>query len=49
MTIEEQHAAGINDSAIHVDFMIGTKDLKVVGTDINGKEIVIFKDGSWNF
>lgn len=49
MTIEEQHAAGINDSAIHVDFMIGTNDLKVVGTDIHGKEIVIFKDGSWNF
>lgn len=39
---------GINKSNTHVDFMIGTKDLSIVGTDINGKKHVIFKDGEWN-
>lgn len=39
---------GINKSNTHVDFMIGTKDLSIIGTDINGKKHVIFKDGEWN-
>lgn len=49
MTKEEHHANGINDSQIHVDFMIGSKDLKIVGTDDNGKEILIFDNGNWAF
>jgi len=32
---------------IHVDFMIGTADLSIVGEDQNGKKIEIFKDGNW--
>ncbi|HMM00214.1 MAG TPA: aminopeptidase [Bacilli bacterium] len=39
----------VNDSMIHVDFMIGTKDLSIVGIDHNGKRIQIFKDGNWAF
>ena len=46
---EEIRSFGINDSASHVDFMIGTKDLNIVGTTIDGKEIQIFKDGDWAF
>ena len=46
-TFEECIALGINDSIIHVDFMIGTADLKIVGTDFDGKEIEIFKNGTW--
>ena len=46
---EEAHKMGINDSMIHVDFMIGTKDLEIVGTSFDGKETVIFKDGNWAF
>lgn len=38
-----------NQSQIHIDFMIGTKDMNIVGTDENGKEIQIFKDGSFAF
>ncbi len=49
MSKEEQHANGINDSQIHVDFMIGSEDLKIVGTDDNGKEILIFDNGNWAF
>ena len=44
---EEAQALGVNDSVTHVDFMIGTADLSIVGTDAEGKEIQIFKDGEW--
>lgn len=46
---EELNAMGINDSMIHVDFMIGSKDLDIVGETIDGKKIQIFKDGNWAF
>lgn len=40
---------GINDSMIHVDFMIGSKDLSIVGITEDGKEIQIFENGNWAF
>lgn len=46
-TKEEMHKMGINDSGLHVDFMIGTKDLSIVGIKRDGSEMVIFKDGLW--
>ena len=49
MTKEEIHAKGINDSMIHVDFMIGAKDLEIVGVTKNGERVPIFKDGNWAF
>lgn len=48
-TDDEAHAMGINDSVTHVDFMIGTADLSIVGIDKNGNEVEIFKDGEWAF
>lgn len=36
-----------NFSSIHVDFMIGTPDMKITGTDVNGKEIPIFINGDF--
>ena len=47
MNAEQRKEVGINDSMIHVDFMIGTRDLSIVGVDKNGKEVQIFKDGTW--
>ena len=47
MNMEQRAAVGINDSMIHEDFMIGTRDLSVVGIDKNGNEVQIFKDGTW--
>ena len=44
---EEAKAMGLNDSMIHVDFMIGTKDLEIIGTSFSGKKTTIFKDGNW--
>jgi len=49
MTLEECKNAGINDSIVHEDFMIGSEDLSIIGVDKNGKEIQIFKDGNWAF
>lgn len=40
---------GINDSMIHVDFMIGSSDLNIEGVTKDGKHIQIFKDGTWAF
>ena len=31
MTLDEIHALGVNDSIIHVDFMIGSDDLDITG------------------
>lgn len=47
LSTEEAYERGINDSMIHVDFMIGSPDLSVVGIDENGKRIQLFKDGVW--
>ena len=49
LTFEECIAKGINDSIVHEDFMIGSEDLSIVGTDKNGKEIPIFKNGTSAF
>ncbi len=47
MTKEEYHKNGINDSSIHVDFMIGSADLEIVGEDAFGTKTTIFKNGNW--
>ncbi len=49
LSTEEAKAKGINDSMIHVDFMVGTKDLDIVGVDEKGQKHQIFKDGEWAF
>ncbi len=46
-TFEECKQLGINDSMIHVDFMIGSKDMSIVGVTAKGERIQIFKDGNW--
>ena len=48
-TEAELHEMGINDSIVHEDFMIGTKDLSITAICEGGKEIAIFKDGEWAF
>lgn len=46
-TLEQIHEMGVNESMIHVDFMIGSKDLSIIGVTNEGKEVVLFKDGEW--
>ena len=47
MTDEEIYAKGINDSMIHMDFMVGSDDLHIVGIREDGSEVDIFLDGTW--
>lgn len=47
MTKEQLKEKGLNDSITHVDFMIGTKDLQIVGTTYDGREIPVFVDGNF--
>ena len=49
MSREELDAAGLNHSDTHVDFMVGTADLSIVGTTHDGEEIEIFRDGNFTF
>ena len=49
MSEEEQKAAGLNHSMTHVDFMVGTKDLSIVGTTHDGKEVPVFVNGNFAF
>ena len=49
MTDEELLKAGINDSLIHVDFMFGTADMKIVGIGHDGTEMVVMENGELMF
>ena len=47
MTEEEIHERGINDSMIHMDFMVGSDDLRIVGIREDGSKTDIFVNGTW--
>lgn len=47
MTSNELTNSGANVSLSHVDFMIGTKDLDIVGIKEDGTKIQVFKNGNW--
>ena len=47
MDKEELKALGLNDSIAHVDFMVGTADLSIVGTTHDGREVPVFVDGNF--
>ena len=48
-SLEECREMGVNDSMIHVDFMIGSVDLSIFAICNDGKTVPIFKDGNWAF
>ena len=48
-TLEEGPALGINDSMIHVDFMIGCDSMNIDAHCRDGKVVPIFRDGNWAF
>ncbi len=47
MSKAELAAAGINDSNVHVDFMVGTKDLEITAETYDGKTLKIFESGNF--
>ena len=46
---EELRQLGVNDSMIHVDFMIGARDLAITGIMADGSRVPVFRDGGWCF
>lgn len=44
---EEMKALGVNDSMIHVDFMIGYEGLNIDGVARNGRRTPVFRNGEW--
>lgn len=44
---EELEKLGVNDSLVHEDFMVGTKDLEIIGITDSGKEIPVFLNGNF--
>lgn len=48
-TLEECRELGVNDSMIHVDFMIGYEGLDVDAITRDGRTVPIFRRGAWAF
>lgn len=48
LTEEQLLEHGINTSKNHVDFMVGTADLSIIGTTKDGVEIPIFTNGNFD-
>ncbi len=48
-TLEECRALGINESMIHVDFMIGCDSMNIDATCADGSTVAIFRNGNWAF
>ena len=49
LTLEQCREKGLNDSIIHVDFMIGSEDLHIEADCADGKTVVLFDHGNWAF
>lgn len=47
LTMEEAQKMGINDSIIHVDFMVGADDLSIDGIRADGTAVPVFRNGTW--
>ena len=45
----EAQAVGLNDSLTHVDFMIGSAEMEIMGVDKDGKEEAVMQSGEWAF
>ncbi len=48
-TLEECRNLGINDSMIHVDFMIGCDSMNIDAICSDGRTVRIFENGNWAF
>ncbi len=47
LTTKDAQARGVNDSIIHVDFMVGSDDLSIDGIRPDGSSVPVFRDGTW--
>jgi len=49
MSREELEQAGLNQSILHVDFMIGSADMDIDGITADGVREPVFRKGNWAF
>lgn len=49
MSEDDLENAGVNNSLVHDDFMIGTSDLEITGVTYDNREIPVFRNGNWAF
>ena len=49
MTRNELLAAGANDSALHMDWMIGSPQMDVTGIRADGSKLELLRAGEWAF
>jgi aminopeptidase len=47
MSREELRKKGVNDSMIHVDYMVGAEDLRITGIRADGTRVPVFENGTW--
>lgn len=47
LTVAEAQQRGVNDSIIHVDFMVGADDLSIDGIRPDGSAEPVFRNGTW--
>ena len=46
-TVDDAGKDAINQSQIHIDFMIGSDDVAVTGLTASGEAVPVLRDGSW--
>lgn len=47
MSEKELVEKGVNDSLTHVDFMVGSAELEIIGETATGEKVQVFKSGDW--
>ena len=47
LTVAQAQEKGVNDSIIHVDFMVGADDLSIDGVRPDGTLVPVFRGGTW--
>jgi aminopeptidase len=47
MCVDDEDLPRLNESEIHVDFMIGSPDVRVLGVAADGAETPVLVDGRW--
>ena len=47
LSVSQAQEKGINDSIIHVDFMVGADDLSIDGLLPDGTAVPVFRNGTW--
>jgi aminopeptidase len=45
--VDEEHKERVNDSAQHIDFMIGSPELDVDGVTADGERVPVLRQGDW--